>query len=313
MTFDLVEQDIELANGAIAHFTSCGPSDGAPVILLHGGLPGSSGRAGWASMLRALGNAGFRALAPDCPGFGKADTRPQYWPVRGTLTWTVFVNDFANAVGLTTFGLAGNSQGAKVAATYAVQFPERVEKLALVASGGLNDPLDIPKEQLAPGILPPRFDGTEESMRAMLELILFRPDSLSDELIKMRTEAANTQRESSAAAAAWDKDKILKDEGIRQAHRLVGHLDHLTIPIIYLYGRDDVLGPVQNGYLQEDRLPNVQFFYPADCGHQGQTDQPELFERVFTEFFTSGYVTSDTAQLAGVSMRRPPLAEIVRN
>ena len=59
------------------------------------------------------------------------------------------------------------------------------------------------------------------------------------------------------------------------------------------------------GYLQEDALPDVQFFYPDDCGHQGQTDQPEMFQRVLLEFFRDGIVSSETASWAGVSQRRP--------
>jgi hypothetical protein len=52
-------------------------------------------------------------------------------------------------------------------------------------------------------------------------------------------------------------------------------------------------------------LPNVQFFYPDECGHQGQTDQPELFNQVFLEFFRDGRVSYETAHRAGVSDRRP--------
>jgi hypothetical protein len=55
----------------------------------------------------------------------------------------------------------------------------------------------------------------------------------------------------------------------------------------------------------------VQFFYPEDCGHQGQTDQPELFADVFVEFFRDGTVGRATADRAGVSTRRPEIASLV--
>src|SRR2546421_178088 len=63
--------------------------------------------------------------------------------------------------------------------------------------------------------------------------------------------------------------------------------------------------PVENGFRQEEKLPNVQLFYPDECGHQGQTDQPEMFNQVFLEFFRDGKVSWKTAQWAGVSRRRP--------
>ena len=97
------------------------------------------------------------------------------------------------------------------------------------------------------------------------------------------------------------------DPNLKHQIRMKDRLDKLTTPIIHLYGRQDVMGPVENAYLQEDRLPNVQFFYPDDCGHQGQTDQPEMFNAVFAEFFRDGKVSKATAEWAGVSDRRPAL------
>ena len=74
---------------------------------------------------------------------------------------------------------------------------------------------------------------------------------------------------------------------------------------------DDVLLPVQFGFAQEDLLPAVQFFYPEECGHQGQTDQPEMFNQVFLEFFRDGKVSTKTAGWAGISTRRPPISSLV--
>lgn len=310
MSHEITEHDIELPNGAIAHYAACGPEAGEPVILLHGGLHGSSGRAGWSRMMPALADAGFRVYAPDRPGYGQADTREQYWPTRGFLSWVRFVEDFADALGLETFLLGGNSEGAQTAAQFTVRNPDRVRRLALIASGGLNGALDIPADQLKPGIPFPAFDGTEQSMADGLTAIVLRTETITPELVAMRTAAANVQLQSRAAAVAWNT-RARTDENIGQAHRLTGHLDRLTIPIIYLYGMQDVMGPVENAYLQEDRLPNVQFFYPENCGHQGQTDQPEMHHAVFTEFFTTGQVSRATADWAGVSKRRPELPGII--
>jgi 2-hydroxy-6-oxonona-2,4-dienedioate hydrolase len=69
--------------------------------------------------------------------------------------------------------------------------------------------------------------------------------------------------------------------------------------------------PEIGGYPQEDRLPNVQFFYPEDTGHQAQTDSPELMNQIFLEFFRDGKVSWETAQRAGISTRRPPLQNLV--
>lgn len=283
-----------------------GPEDGSPVILLHGGLPGSSGPAGWRFMLPALAERGLRVYAPDRPGFGLADTREKYWPKRGFLSWSTFVGDFADALGLDTFQLGGNSQGAHTAVFYTVANPERVTSLALIACGQWNPDLEIPVDALAPGITAPAWTGSEESMRDMMTTIIHRKETITDALIANRNANAVLQKESLAAASAWNA-RALTEPQIGQAHRLRDRFERLTIPIIYLYGRQDVLSPVENAYLQEDILTNVQFFYPDECGHQGQTDQPELFNDVFGEFLTTGHVPADLATAAGISRRRPVL------
>lgn len=304
------EHDIALANGAIAHYVEAGPPDGSPVMLLHGGLPGSSGTAGWRFMLPYLAELGLRVIAPDRPGFGQADTRPEHWPRRGFLSWMQYVVDLLDALGIDRVRLGGNSQGTQTAAYVATRFPERVECLALIACGGFNPTLEIPTSALTPGVPFPTWEGTEESMRTMLTTIVHRKESIDDALVAQRTRDALVQRDSLAAADAWNR-RAIAEPTYGQSHRLLGHLDRLAIPIVYLYGRQDVLSPVENAYLQEDLLPNVQFFYPDDCGHQAQTDRPEIVNRLFGEFLTTGRVTRATAEAAGVSTRRPELPGIV--
>ena len=296
---------VRLANGAVAHYATAGTS-GPAVILLHGGLPGSGGASGWRYMLPALAEAGFRVYAPDRPGFGLSDTRPVHWPVRGPLSWMEFVVDFADALAIDDFFLGGNSQGAQVAALVAVNHPERVKALALVATGAFNAALDIPADQVRPGVGFPRWEGTVESMREIMSVIIHRSETVTDDLMAARAASATLQKDSWATGMAWVR-RAASEPSLRQLLRLSGRLDQLTLPIVYLYGRQDVMGPVENAYLQEDRLPNVQMFYPDECGHQGQTDQPEMFNAVFTELFRDGRVSRSTAEWAGVSTRRPVL------
>jgi hypothetical protein len=75
--------------------------------------------------------------------------------------------------------------------------------------------------------------------------------------------------------------------------------------MICMYGLQDVSVPVENGFNQDDAIPNIQFFFPDECGHQGQTDQPEMFNQAFLEFFRNGKVSWKTAVWAGVSRRKP--------
>ena len=298
---------VRLANGARAHYVTAGDS-GPAIILLHGGIVGSSGTAGWRFMLPFLGENGFRVFAPDRPGFGLADPRERYWPNKGFLSWVDFVDQFADALGLDQFHISGNSQGATSTAYYVVNHPERVTSFALIATAGLIDTMGIAER--VGGITVGAFDGTSKSMKDLMEPIIYRKTAISDDLLEMRARAANAQDASYRAAATFNREGS-KDPRFAQALNLKGRLDCLSIPAIYLYGLQDVLAPVENGYNQEGVLPNIQMFYPDECGHQGQTDQPDMFNQVFLEFFRDGKVSRKTAEWAGVSKRRPELPGII--
>jgi pimeloyl-ACP methyl ester carboxylesterase len=302
---------VQLRSGARAHYSVAGDS-GPAVILLHGGIPGSSGLAGWRFMLPFLGQNGFRAYAPDRPGFGLADTRPEHWPRRGWMSWVDFVDEFADALCLDEFFLGGNSNGAQCAAYYTVNHPERVPRLALIATGGFSGSLGVDRSLLKRGMPIPPFDGTVDSMRDAMSSIIYRKQAISDDLMRMRTDSANMQKDSFAVANQWNR-QASEDPNLKQLLNLKGRLDVLTIPAIYLFGKNDVLNPIENAYLQEDALPNIQLFYPEECGHQGQTDQPEMFNQVFMEFFRDGQVSRKTADWAGVSKRRPEIASLVEH
>ena len=305
----LLSRWVRLGNGALAHYMTAGES-GPAVILLHGGIQGSSGTAGWRFMAPFLGQNGFRVYAPDQPGFGHADTNPAYAPVHGTISHSDFVNDFATAVGIDRFHLAGNSMGADNTIQYVMDHPERVISFILIATMKVGD--NVPDDkQVGPKLADmAQFDGTPKSMGDMITPIMYRPSTVPQELLEMRAEAANRQKEAYEAGRKG-RELLRQDPVLNARFSTKDRFSKTAVSGIYLYGKDDVIAPVENAYNQEDTLPNIQLFYAEECGHQGQTDQPDMFNQVFLEFFRDGQVSRNTADWAGVSKRRPELARYV--
>lgn len=307
----LLSRWVRLADGSRAHYMTAGET-GPAVVLLHGGIAGSSGTAGWRFMAPYLAERGFRVYCPDMPGFGLSDLREDYRP-RDPRDHVAFIEQFTSALCLDRFHLAGNSMGCMNAAFYVVGHADRVLSVAFIA-GSVGDvlPADTPKPASK---ITKRYEGGRDSMREMMEAVMYRPEVISDDLLEMRYLAAERQRESFTAFAPnmrrYGQADPANDPDIASALSTKGRIDRLTIPMIYLYGQQDVLIPVEWGHAQEDVLPNVQFFYPDECGHQGQTDQPEMFGAVFAEFFGTGRVSRATADWAGVSKRRPELPHLV--
>jgi pimeloyl-ACP methyl ester carboxylesterase len=300
-----------LRSGVRAHYWTAGET-GPHVVLLHGGIAGSSGLAGWRMMMPKLAEAGFRVYAPDRPGFGLSDTRPGFYMEKGVRDQVKFIDEFVEALGLPEkFLIGGNSQGAQMGSSYAVEYPGRIERMILIASPAFHLRIGL-GNGMGRGTLPRfgPFDGTEKWMRTSMENIVRNHAAISDELVTMRTNMANSHAE--VLAACGDGARLeLEDPTYFQAIDFRGRLDTIQIPTIFLWGMQDVLAPVEMGYELEEVLTNMQFFFPEDCGHQGQTDQPEMFAQVFTEFFRDGIVSRKTADWAGVSTNRPEIGSLV--
>ena len=301
---------VRLGNGAKAHYSTAGHT-GPAVILCHGGLPGSSGIAGFRYMLPFLGEHGFRVYAPDFPGFGLSDNSEEYWPRYGTNDHVDFIQRFADAMCLDTFSITGNSMGCNSTLNYLLAHPERVTNFALIAGtvGDIN-PERIPGTMDVRALNRDVFDGTPESMRKVLGGVVQDTSKIPEDVAQMRTYAANLQRES--LKAYWNYGDILSKEPRFKARTTsINRIDRIGIPGIYIFGVDDAMVPVENGYLDEDAAPNIQFFYPTDCGHQAQNDRPDLFNQLFLEFFRDNKVSRETADASGASKRRAELPELV--
>lgn len=302
---------VRLASGAQAHYMTAGDT-GPAVILCHGGLPGSSGVVGWRFQFEFLAAHGFRVYAPDFPGYGLSDTDSQHWPVHGPHSHVEFIEMFMDALCIDQAHFAGNSMGCGNSFRFSISHPERVTSMVLIAGNlpGVVEASKVFRTIDLTKLNRETFDGTTASMLKMMEPIITDRAMITDDLLEMRTRAAIRQKESLAAYHAGS-DHMAAEPSLRQRYQVMGRLDKLGIPHILLWGADDVLNPVSNAYLQEDLTPWIQYFYPANCGHQGQTDQPELFNQVFLEFFRDGKVTRKTADRAGVSTRKSELPNVV--
>lgn len=299
---------VRLATGAKAHYSTAGDT-GPAIILLHGAVHGSSGHAGWRFMAPFLGEHGFRVFCPDLPHYGLTENHVGVY-APGFAGGVDFVHDFANALCLDEFNIGGNSNGSCVAMSYTVNHPDRVLKMGMIVSRGLLGLIDEeamkkadPRTAVERGFF--KFDGTKESMLKMIDHLVHFPDRLSDELVEMRTYAANRNLSDYAKRDPGKDPNYLARIDIR------GRIQRLQMPAIYVCGQDDVTSTVAISNLQEDALTNFQVFYPAETGHQGQSDQPELFNQLFLEFFRDGKVSRQTADAAGVSKRRPERPDLV--
>lgn len=120
-----------------------GPSDGIPVLAIHGWLDNAATFAGLAPMLE-----GLRFTALDLSGHGRSEHRPEAHS-HYFVDWVPEIIDAADLLGFERFVLIGHSMGAGIASLVPGAVPGRVARLVLLEGAG---PLTTPPEE-APSLL----------------------------------------------------------------------------------------------------------------------------------------------------------------
>ncbi|GAA4225567.1 alpha/beta hydrolase [Actinomadura meridiana] len=118
---------------AVRTFTSAGPVDAPPVLLVHGFC--SDGQTDWVDtgVAEALTAAGRTVVVPDLPGHGQSPAPASAAETTAPVIAAALVAALDRA-GISTFDAAGYSLGARIAWELPVAAPGRVERTVL---GGL--------------------------------------------------------------------------------------------------------------------------------------------------------------------------------
>jgi pimeloyl-ACP methyl ester carboxylesterase len=118
-----VRDESVMLDGLRFHYRDWGDSAAPPVVLLHAYTQHARS---WDTVAQGLANR-FRVLALDQRGHGESARAADYHELR-------FVGDlaaFADALGLDRFSVVGFSIGGNAAGSYALLYPDRVERLVL--------------------------------------------------------------------------------------------------------------------------------------------------------------------------------------
>lgn len=120
--------EIELhGHNVVYRVTGSGP----PVVLIHGMVNSSRH---WRDVAERLADR-YTVIVPDLIGHGDSATPRGDYSLGAHAT---VIRDLLSALGIERATIVGHSLGGGVAMVFFWQFPERVERLALVSSGGLG-------------------------------------------------------------------------------------------------------------------------------------------------------------------------------
>jgi pyruvate dehydrogenase E2 component (dihydrolipoamide acetyltransferase) len=226
------------AGGLRLRYLELGAGDSVPVLLLHGF--GADLNA-WMFTQPALAE-GRRVIALDLPGHGGS---AKDVGVGNAESLTKAVEAAASALGLERIHLIGHSMGGALAASLALQRPERAATLTLIASVGLGPDINA---AFIEGFV--RASRRREGAEA-LKLLVHDPAIVSRTMVEdvLRYKRLDGVAAALATiAAAWFA-------GGRQSIDLTERLPSLKLPVQIIWGREDRIIPVSHGAAFSDRLP----------------------------------------------------------
>lgn len=120
-----MQKNIITVRGKETHYLDVGNSNAPAVLFLHG-FPESSLL--WKEAALAVQEAGYRAIAPDLPGFGQSEAfdEPSTWE-----RYMEFISDFTAELSIEQFHLVTHDWGVLIGTRWACTYPERVQSLII--------------------------------------------------------------------------------------------------------------------------------------------------------------------------------------
>ncbi len=242
-------------------------SGSGPVVVLLHGLGGNS--TNWVFNAPALSQK-FRVIVPDQVGFGRSDKPLINYRVA---TYVDFLDKLLSELKVERATLVGNSMGGWVAASYALKYPAKVERLVLVDAAGFAPPKEFDLSTLS-GLNP----STRDEMKRLTNLVFFNPllktDAAVDMLLAQRMSAGD----------GYTIQRLV--ESIHRSEDMLdGKLSAIKQPVLIIWGREDGLTPLaREGERFKREIPHAQLVVFDGCGHVPQVEKAAEFNAAVLKF-----------------------------
>jgi pimeloyl-ACP methyl ester carboxylesterase len=246
------------------------------MVLIHGF---ASSTLVWSQVFLKLAAAGYRVIALDMLGYGySAKPRNGEYTIAGQAKLLTRLLDHLS---IPRAIFVGSSYGGAVAATCALDYPERVEKLILVGAVNNNRPLEFTLMRLFGSpvfgdVVSPLLIGSRRLLRRRMKRVYDRHSWVLDErrvdARHLPLRAAGTQRAIIRTVRGWDAERISRD----------AHL--ITQPTLLLWGENDPEIPLADGERLHAEIPGSRLIVFLDCGHIPHEEYPEAFTKIVIDF-----------------------------
>jgi len=234
---------------------------GKPMVLLHG----AGDQAGaWARAIAPL-VASYRVIIPDLPGHWNSDPRKGPLGIDQVLDGVAAVMD--DCCSSEPAIVVGNSMGAWVGFLYAVEHPERIERLVAVNGGPVRE------EDPRVNLFPKNRDEARETMKGLMgPNTLLPPNFVLNDVVRHAATGPAARLAQWFAGAGHEVDAFVLD----------GRLGEVTVPVDLVWGDADELFDQDYAQRLLDGLPAVRMTPIKDCGHVPHRECPDRFLKALT-------------------------------
>jgi pimeloyl-ACP methyl ester carboxylesterase len=285
----LSDQVTQTPDGRALSLAEWGDANGFPLFWLHG-TPGS--RFGRHYDENDYVKAGARVITYDRPGYGGSDRHPG----RSVVDCVGDVAVIADALGIDRFAITGGSGGGPHSLAVARGLPERVTRAAAVVSPAPYevdvdwftgmDPLNVREVEWAlqgEDVLAPELE--REAAEALERVAADPAKVLGDEWELSEADRTQLARTELHDVIRQDVNEALRtgvsgwvDDMLAVVKPWGFDVGEIRVPTRVIYGRTDVLVPVQHGEWLARNVPGAEVVIEEELGHMGS---PELIaERV---------------------------------
>lgn len=260
----------DVGNGITMHYHEAGHGDRGAVLFVHGSGPGASGWSNFKGNYPFMAERGYRTIVPDTMGYGYSTK-----PAEGAFSLSDVAGQYKallDELDVRRAAVVGNSQGGAIAITMALDYPDLVERLVLMAPGGLETrEAYMQMEGIKTMIRVLYKEGvSKETMRKVFELQLHDKDKITDEVIEERYQIAMIQH----------RDNIARIQVANQEDRL----SQIQCPVLCFWGADDKFCPSSGAAKIASRCASARTMLISRCGHWVMVEYPKLFNELTLKF-----------------------------
>jgi pimeloyl-ACP methyl ester carboxylesterase len=256
--------------------------EGPAIVLIHG-ITGSS--ATWDQVMAQLTRQ-YTVLAPDLLGHG--DSAKPRGADYSLGAYASGIRDLMIALEIDRATFVGHSLGGGVAMQLAYQFPDRLDRLVLVSSGGLGKEVHLmlrlvalpAAEYVLPLLVAEPLRKTGEKVAGVFGKLGLRA---GDDLEEIAGGFASLGDMDAREAFVHTARSIIDVEGQR-----VDATDRLylaeDVPTMLIWGENDPIIPAGHGRAAQRAIPGSRLELFPDTGHFPYKTHPIRFVEALTEF-----------------------------